>query len=69
MSNEGSASQSGSSNSSSSQLSFFQDNIVDLTLFGSPAPTFVRSGTVVRRATIPFRKDRFESTSSTEDGK
>lgn len=70
MSRDGSASQSGSSNSSSSQLSIFQDNLPELALYGSPAPTFIRTGTVVRRAnTLPFRKDRIESTSSTEDGK
>ncbi|XP_050308811.1 uncharacterized protein LOC126745131 [Anthonomus grandis grandis] len=67
MSNEGSGSQSeDSSNSSSSQVSSFHDG-VDLTLFGSSEATFARSGTVVRRGTAPFRKDRVESTSSTED--
>ncbi|XP_060519970.1 uncharacterized protein LOC132698110 [Cylas formicarius] len=67
MSQDESASQSGSSNSSS-QLSFFQDNLTDLTLYGSPAPTLVRTGTVVRKPnSVPFRKDRVESTSSNED--
>ncbi|CAG9767481.1 unnamed protein product [Ceutorhynchus assimilis] len=65
MSNEGSVSQSQSTSSdSSSQLSFFQDNIIDLALLDNSS--FTRSGTVVRRATIPFRKERMES-SSTED--
>lgn len=68
MSNDGSASQSDSSNSSSSQLSFFQDNTLDLSNLDSPDSAFVRSGTVVRRSTSTFRKDRIESTSSTEDG-
>ncbi|XP_019753818.2 uncharacterized protein LOC125505016 [Dendroctonus ponderosae] len=67
MSNDGSASQSDSSNSSSSQLSFFQDNTLDLSNLDSPDSAFVRSGTVVRRSTSTFRKERIESTSSTED--
>ncbi|XP_066149025.1 uncharacterized protein [Euwallacea fornicatus] len=63
MSNNGSTSQS-SGNSSSSQ-----ENVVALQIPDTSESNFIRSGTVVRRATtnVPFREDRVTSTSSTED--
>ncbi|KAL1502318.1 hypothetical protein ABEB36_007482 [Hypothenemus hampei] len=60
MSNEESASD---SSNSSSQFSF--QDVTDQIFLDNSDTTLIRSGTVVRR---PFRNDRIESTSSTEDG-
>ncbi|KAG5886746.1 hypothetical protein JTB14_019444 [Gonioctena quinquepunctata] len=71
MSQEGSQksnnSQSESSSSSPSQTPFFQDHqrddATDFTLFGSPAPTLLRSGTVKRASSLSLRKEKCASVS------
>ncbi|KAJ8922370.1 hypothetical protein NQ315_004313 [Exocentrus adspersus] len=63
---KGSNSHSGSSGNSPGQTPFFQEHFIrdssldttDLTLFGSPAPTFVRTGTVRRARSTSLKKEK-----------